>query len=170
MTYPLYPYDSDTLTVIFVYGVDFNRQKNILLVPESIQLLAGLIALSMSASALILSIIRRKLNIRRSGLISTLIDTLISFVAGGNLRVKHGMERWFFAILLIGTFFITTIFAGGLLDYFYRILDQKIDTLEQLAVVNSPIYVSSSAKMHVNQIGEMLRFDQHHRRNSFFVL
>lgn len=155
IAYPLYPYQSVELAVIFVYGEDIQRQVNIWYMPGSVQGQAISIVTFMSLAAIVLCIIRRKFKLRRDGLLSTFIHTLVVFIGGGNLRMQHRFEKWFFGILLFGAFFITSIFTGDLLDCVYRILNQKISTFEELAGMNSPIYISRSLaanSMHVRNI------------------
>lgn len=155
--YELYPYHSIELVVIFVYGQDFTRHMNILLIPESIQLLAGLIMLFICLAAIVLCIIRRKLELQRNGFVSSFVDTLIPFIGGGNLRIEHKWEKWFFGILIIGAFFITSLFAGDFLDCVYLILSQKITRFEQLAQINSTAVFNPSLNANLRDIRSMLR-------------
>lgn len=157
--HPLYPYDSAELVTIFVYGDDFSRHMNILLIPESVQILAGLIVLFKISAAIILFIIRRKFQLRGGDFISAFIDTMVAFTAGGNLRLRHKFEKWFFGIMLIGAFFIISLFMGDLLDCIYRIFDQKISTFEQLATMNAPIFISHRLSVHTEDINDRLRFE-----------
>lgn len=157
MTYPLYPYRSRKLAAIFVYGADFERQMNILSIPGSVQGLAISIVLFIISAAIVLCIIRRKFKLRRDGLISTFIDTMVAFIAGGNLRMQHKYERWFFGILLIAAFFITSIFTGDLLEYVHRILSQEIDTFDQLKNRNQSVYIIPSLSIYAKHICVMLR-------------
>lgn len=157
MTQSLYPYHSHKLMVLFVYGTDFNRQMNIMLIPEAVQIIAASITLFMGSSALVLSVIRRKLRLRRDGLISTFIDTLVAFISGGNLQMNHQLERWFFAIQLIGAFFIVSLFVGDLLDCIIQILNQKFSKLEQLKGMHLEIYVPPNLQNHMQHIDVMLR-------------
>lgn len=157
MTYSLYPYDSVELVVVFAYGSDYTRQMNILLIPEAVQIVAASIILVMSSAALVLSVIRRKLRLRRGGFLSAFIDTLIAFISGGNLRMKNKLERCFFAILLVGAFFFTSLFAGDLLDCIVRILNQKITKLEQLKEIGAPIYIAPGLHPHMQHINQLLR-------------
>lgn len=157
-TIPLYPFHPVELAVVFVYGADFTRQMNVLSYPKSVQIMSALIVLFMGLAALTLSIIRRKWKLRRGSFISASIDTLIAFIAGGNLRMRHKLERLFFGIVLIGVFFITSIYAGDLLDCTYRILHQKIDTFDQLKTIQSPIYINRSLKMYTKDIWEIVKY------------
>lgn len=146
--------------VIFVYGTDFTRHMNIVFVPESIQTLAVLLVSFMSSATFVLYLMRRKLKLR-NGLTSTFIDIIIAFIAGGNLRVQHKLERSFFGILLIGVFFLISLVASDLLDCVYRILNQRISTFEQLTKINSSIYIKTALTLHKSIIREMLRFVEH---------
>lgn len=157
MTHPLYPYGSVDLMVLFVYGMNIQRQTNILLIPKSIKTLTILIMSFVALAAVVLNIIRKRFQLRRFGLLSTFLDTMVAFVAGGNLRMHHRLERWFFGILLIGAFFITSIFTGDLLNSVYYLHEQKITTFGQLAEMNSSIYAHSQLRLYTSRIHEMLR-------------
>lgn len=141
--------------VIFVYGVDYPRQMNLSLIPKTTLLI--LITLFMSSIAITLYVIRRKCNLRRQGLISVAIDISIAFFGGGNLRMQHKFERLFFGILLVAAFFLISLFAGAFLDYIYRIQNQKVDTFNELATTQSPIYLITSLTSYSTQIDEMMR-------------
>lgn len=158
MTHPLYPYDSIKLMAIFVYGDDFTRQMNIVFIPEAIRTLAICLISFLGSATVILLCMRRKLRLRRSGLISVFMDIIIAFIAGGNLQMRHRVERWFFGILLTATFFITSLFVGELLDCVYRVMNQRISTFGQLAEIHSPVYSGSSLAMYEGNIHDMLRF------------
>lgn len=157
LSYSLYPYNSDDLAVIFVYGADFQRELNILFVPKSVQTVASLIISLMSLSTIVLYLIRRKLRLQRSDFPAAFIDTWIAFTSGGNLRVENHIERWFFGILLIGVFFISSIFTGDLLECIYRILYQKFTSFDQLAKIEAPVYINPSLASNIEIIREMLR-------------
>lgn len=70
MAYPLYPFGTYKLSIIFVYGTDFTRRMNIMSIPGPLQILAGLIALFVGLATIILCIIRRKWKLRGDGLIA----------------------------------------------------------------------------------------------------
>lgn len=157
--YQLYPYKSNKIAVIFVYGTDYERQLNIWIVPPPVQLLIIVIVSFVVIITIILYIIRRKLKLRRDSSVSALIDIIIAIIAGGNLRTSHNIERLFFAIVLIAAFFIISIFTGNLLDCIYSVWNQKIDTFESLANINInvPIYINPSLQMYATNIHHMLK-------------
>lgn len=158
MTYPLYPYESYKLSVLFVYGTDLTREMNIVFVPETIRTLAILIMSFVSSATIALCLMRRRLKLRPAGFISAFTDIIITFIGGGNIRMQHKFERWFFCILLIGNFFIVSLFAGDLLDCIIQILNQRIIRLEQLAGMSSPIFIGKTLSMHEDNILMILRF------------
>lgn len=157
MAYALYPYESHRVEVIFVYGDDSTREmKRISNIPVQIQILASLIGLFVILAAILLCIIRKKLNLRHHSILSTFIDVMITFTSGGNLQMRHKIERWFFGISLVGAFFISSLFTGDLLDCVYQVLHQRIDSLEQLARTDAPIYVSVTIRSE--DLKEALRY------------
>lgn len=162
ITYPLYPYDSKKLAVIFVYGTNYQRKTNIVLIPKSTKILAILIVTFIILSAIVLYFARQKWHLRRRSPSSALLDTMIAFIAGGNLEMRHRFERWFFGILLFGAFFITSIYTGDLLDCIFSILNQKVETFEQLAKTNSTIFVNPSLGQNAELIWNMLGWDSWH--------
>lgn len=157
MTQSAYPFRSLKLMVIFVYGTDYTRQMNILMIPEAVQITAATIVFFMGSAAFVLSIIRRKLRLRRNGLILTLIETLVAFIGSGNMNMNHKFERYFFAIVLIMGFFMTSLYAGDLLDCIVQILNQKFTKLEQLKGFRTPIYVPGPMYTYKNYIVTSLK-------------
>lgn len=154
--YSLYPYHTAEFKVVFVYGSDYERGMDILLVPKSIQLVTGLIVLFISLSAIVLSMIRRKLRLPNADFVSAFIDCWIPFICGGTLRMSHRLERWFFAISLFGAFFIVNVFAGDFLDSILRVLNHKIRTFEELAKISPPIYINPDLSFYNQRIYETL--------------
>lgn len=130
---------------------------NIVLVPVSAKVLSILIVLFMCLSAIILWILRSKFELGRNSLVSSIIDTMIAFIAGGNLRMHHKIERYFFGIQLFSAFFIISLFSGGLLFYIHRILNQEITMFKELTEIDSPIYINPSLEVYGHVIQGMLR-------------
>lgn len=144
MIYHLYSYQSTEISVLFVYGDDFEREMGSFLVPESVQILNIIILVFLLTSSIILCIMRRKFSLRRNDFMASFMDTMVSFTGGSTLQMQHGAERLFFGVLLFAAFFIISIYVGDVLFYIYRLLDQKISTFEQLAMVSPPIYYIQS--------------------------
>lgn len=155
--YKIYPYSSLELSVMFFYGDDFLRRRNISFIPKSIRIIGITFFFIIVSAAIILHMIRKRIRNRRCDVISIIIDTIVIFIAGGNLRMHHKFERLFFGICLIGALFITSLWCGDLLDYIYQTMDQRISTFEQLAEINAPIYIAPSFFSHKSEIYGMLR-------------
>lgn len=134
--YKLYPYHSSKVIVVFVYGTDFKRERDIFLVPKSILLVTILIILFMTLCSMTLFIARRKFNLPGNNITISIMDCLIPFIGGGNLQMEHRFERWFFGIMLIGGFFIIAVFGGDLVDTVVQIHSSKVKTYEDLAATN----------------------------------
>lgn len=78
---------------------------------------------------------------RRVGLLSTYIDVLIVITGGGNLRYHNKLEKIFFGILLLGTFFINSIGIDNFLfATFLTEGPRRIDTLDKLISSNLLIF------------------------------
>lgn len=153
----LYPYSTVELRVIFVYGKDFDRRMNIFFVPKSVQLVGILVLLFIFAAAIFLYITRQKLRLPHNDFPSALFDCWIPFIGGGNLRAEHRLERWFFAILLFGAFFIMSVFSSDLLDCVVRVLNAKVSTFAELAEINPPIYSNIEFYLDSDLIYEKLK-------------
>lgn len=154
----LYPYHSQELAILFAYGSDFTRQKDMFMIPGSVRTLSGAISLFICFSAAILCVIRRKLKLRRNGLLSSIIDTWIPFIGGSKIQIQHKAERWFFGILISTSFFMTTLWTCDFLYYTSRLQDQKVETLEQLAKINPPIFLVQSTLKYGEDFAAVLRF------------
>lgn len=156
MTYQLYPYDSKALCVIFVYGTDFQRGEHFAFVPSYTKILGITLSTFICMAAIVLFIIRKRFKLRRDGFLITFIDTMVAFVAGGNLRMQHRIERLFFGCVLISAFFIVSIFTGTVLDCIYSIAKQEV-TFEKMHGLKSPIFISPSLNANVENILQMLK-------------
>lgn len=157
MIYYLYPYHSYKIMVVFVYGDDFKREKYHIF-NKSAGITASLVLTFFLLVAAVLCYVRRSRHLRRDGYMSSFIDVLITFCAGGNLRVNHKFERWILGILLIGCFFLTALFFELVLFPSFLERDRNIKTFEELAKVNPPVYYSYILKENIEVILGMLRF------------
>lgn len=86
------------------------------------------------------------------------MDCLIPFIGGGNLRMEHRFEKWFFGIMLIGGFFIIAVFGGDLVDTVVQIHSSKVKTYEDLAKTNvTSICLEAGSFWYKDAFFEMLR-------------
>lgn len=146
----MYPYRALVLRGFLVYGTDLKRETNFLHAAASAKLVASLIALLLISATIILYIFRRRLNLPGDSLSASFFDCLIPFIGGGNLRMQHRFERWFFGIMLIGAFFTMSVYGGDLVDSVVRVLSSKIRTFEELGERNPHIKVLMDPKFMLN--------------------
>lgn len=147
------------IRVIFTYGKDVKRRiRNSLLSFEFLRQ-SSWYFVSFLSVALLLYALRRKVGLHRSDFLSSFIDTEIIFFGGGNLQFNHRFERWILTIFLFGAFFLVSVWLNIYLFSSLVMVDQKIDTFEELAEIDPPIYLSMMLKGIEAIILEMLRFD-----------
>lgn len=116
----------------------------------------------MIASLLIVAVItlyaiRNRFELLGNVVGSVIVDCLIPFVGGGNLRMEHQFERWFFGILIIGAYFIVSVFGGDLVDSVVQIHNSKVETFDDLAKIKPSIYIDKYLAIHIEDISEMLK-------------
>lgn len=160
-TVPLYPYRSKDLSVIFFYGSDYRRQINNNLFSKLKIFTFNWTNLFVIFAAIALCFIRRLHKLRRDGFISVLIDVVVIFTGGGNLRMDHKLERWFFVIMSIGAIFLNAICLEPTLFPSFLLNHRSISTFHQLAEINPPIYLRLVLRSNEHLIVEMLRFIFH---------
>lgn len=143
---PSYSYRSTELAAVFVYGDDMERQqKNFFaqyLSYHSQQLNFALLLLG----AAILCYLRRRQGLRRDGYISCFIDMIAVFFGGGNIRISHRYERWFFGIIFIPVVFIMAIWGATVFYPCFFELDRSIKSIEEVSAINPPIFISPTLK------------------------
>lgn len=140
-----------------MYGTDYKREIDIFRVSKSVKLVAGLITLLLIVATITLYAIRRKLRRPESSVALSIMDCLILFIGGGNLRMDHRFERWFFGIMLVGAFFIVSVFGGDLVDSVARVLNSKVETYKELTEINPQIYLDQILATYYEDIDLMLR-------------
>lgn len=153
----LYPYHSRVLKAIFVYGTDYKREIDIFSIQESVKVVAGLILFLLVVAIITLYAIRKRFSLRGNDIASCILDCLIPFIGGGNLRMEHRIEGRFSVVLLFGAFFIMSVFGGDLVDSVVRVLYTKIDKFEDLSEINPPVYCDMDLVFHSLAITAMLR-------------
>lgn len=142
---------------MFVYGTDFQRNMNKQFLPEWIRELQNWFLLFMSSAAILIWIARRKLHLPRDDFFTSSIDIFVAFIGVGDLQMRHKVERWFFCTLMIGSFFMTAMFASDLFLYNYE--DKRIRSISQLPEMNLSAYATQSLAKYNDIIKEMLRFE-----------
>lgn len=125
-----YPYHSKVLRAFFVYGTDYKREIDIFRVFYSVKIVATLIVSLLIVATIILYTIRIRSKLLQNDVGSVIIDCLIP------------------CILLVGAFFIVSVFGGDLLDSVVRVLNSIVKTFGDLANINPSNYSDSSLGFH----------------------
>lgn len=148
----VYPFHQLKLMMVFVYGNDFKRQTNEI---YSILITIGSIYYICLITTIV-CVIRRKLKLERRGFLSSGIDLILAFI-GGKFYVVNKREKWFFGILSVTSIFINAIGIQALL--FPSLINHResIDTFEELAEINPPIYIHQNLFENADSISEILR-------------
>jgi len=88
-----------------------------------------------------LYLVRRYYRLHRSNFVSICLDTIVTWVGGGNLQYQNHAEKIIFPIFLFGGFLINTIALDNFL-YQSFLLDRndRIDSVKKLIEYNASIY------------------------------
>lgn len=154
----LYPYQLSDLSVIFFYGSDYHRHTNNHLFSRLKIFTFNWTNLFVILTAMALCFVRRRAKLLRDDFMAVLIDVLVIFIGGQQLRMNHKIERWFFVITSIAAFFLNAICLGPTLFPSYLRIHQNVDTFQELAQVNPPIYLRLVLRDSEDLIKEMLRY------------
>lgn len=152
-----FPYHSSTLRAIFVYGSDYKRETDLFTISNSVKVVAALIVSLLTISIITLHAIRSRFGLPGNGVVSIAIDSLNPFIGGGNLQMEHRFERWFFGILLVGAFFIVSVFGGDFVDSVVKILISKVETFDDVSKINPTVYIGKELIIYEAGISDMLK-------------
>lgn len=147
------------LCVIFVYGnIDIRLRHTI----SSFRLYEGagfcVLIVVFFVCAIILYLIRRHAKLRRIDFIAGLLDVHGAVIGGGSIRCQHRWERMFFAVTLIASFFLVSLYLADFSMHSIINLEyQKVDTVEKLSAKNVKFYLDPSLLKHKSFIEYMLR-------------
>lgn len=153
----LYPYHSGLLRSVFVHGIDYQRETEMFRVYTSIKSVTAIIASLFIVAIIILYAIRKRFALPGNDVGLCVLDCFVSFIGGRGLQMRHRFERWFFGILLIGVFFIVSVFGGDLINSVVCILVPKILTYEDLVGINPLVYIDPEVTSPHLGVHEMLR-------------
>lgn len=144
---------------MFIYGVNSRRQisdQNALnfLTDGNVWLL--IIVLSLNAAALYS--IRRQAKLQRVSFVLGLLELFAIVFGGGNIRCRHSWEKRYFAIAMIGSFFLISLYLAYFsMHSMMHSKYQKIDTFEKLAKHNITYYLVSNLAENEVEVTQMLR-------------
>lgn len=154
-----YPYNSIELSAVFVYGHDLDRhvEVDISLIPKNLMILFGINFFLFLTVTIVLWIGRMKL-VKQNDFPLAALDISILIFGGGNLRIQHRFEKYFFGILMLLVIFAVPLYTSVYLDEAYYMLNQRFSTFDELRQINLTVYSSSPLRNHNNDIHEMLKY------------
>lgn len=156
-TVSLYPYHSVSTYVIFVYGSDYQRQINNNFISKLALFTLNWTNLFVILSGIVLWMVKRFNRLRDQGFIVVLVDVMVIFTGGGRLRNDHKLERWFFSIVSIAALFLNAICLGPTLFPSFLHHQRSVDTIQQLAEINPPIYICTVFDHNRHLVNQMLK-------------
>lgn len=125
--------------IVFVYGIDLNRSLTNLNILNMFAR-AGFHVFFTACATIMLYFLRRGDFLRRNSLISDYVDVMIAVIGGGNLRYRNKLEKIFFGVLFLGSFYINAIGINFLFETFLAQVPERIDSIETLSKSNHPIF------------------------------
>lgn len=140
-----------------MYGTDYKRKFDIFPISRPVKIVSALIVSLLAVATIALYKIRIRFELPGNSFGSVIADCLIAFIGGGHLRMEHRFERWFFGILMMGAFFIISVFGGDLVDSVEHVLNSKVEAFEDLTKTNLTVYVDRGLAVHSEDISGMLK-------------
>lgn len=109
-------------------------------------------------SSILLYGLRRLDGIQRVDFFHGYFEIVSMVVGGGRIRCTHKWEKLFFAIGMIASFFLISIFLARFsLENMLILEPQRIDTFEKLAKQNISYHLNWFSRVHEEDIIELLR-------------
>lgn len=158
----LYPYESTELRVIFVYAKGHVRKQIVSFPMDEIDFSRyDPTHVTFFTAAIILFIIRLKARIHADSFVRTYAEVFTAAGGGGPIRCKHKLERLFFAVWMIGSFFFVSIFSA---EHTMRVTllytpskPKMVNTFQDLSEENVSFYMSDCLAEYQTEITDMLR-------------
>lgn len=154
----LFNYHPTELRMMLVYGTELQHLHK-----EGIEKLqhfksTHIIWAIMLLASGVLCFVRRKLRLPHDGFISSYIDVMIIFFAGGNIRIIHRIEKYFFASLWIAIFFLNAIYCGLMFDIVWLYPSGIALTIHQIKTIQPPVFLSPTLRDNEQSIKGIIRF------------
>lgn len=155
---PLNPNQVDQISVIFVYGSDFPRRfilfdTGLFWNGTCFWIFCGVLVVA----AIILYQLRRVAGLQCVSFLIGFLEVFVVVFGGGNIRAQHLYEKVFFAIMLVASFFLVSIYLAdfSMHSVFYQ--PQRVNTFDELAKRNVTFYSASRLAEYESEITGMLR-------------
>lgn len=135
----LYPYSNRELGIFFIYGDDHRLEFG---PPPLTEIVRDYwyIPVFLTLSTAIIYLIRRRFKMENANISSAILDMITIFFGGGNIEIRHIIERRFIPVLLFGLFFLQSIWVGDFLSQMSDWKEHRIKTFQQLSTLKIPIY------------------------------
>lgn len=155
----LFNYHPTELRMMLVYGTDLEHsQKGIFTTYFEYKSNQATFAFFYGFPVILL-VIRRILRLRHDGYISCVIDIAVGFLGGGNIRITHWIEKWFFSVIWIAAFFLNAIYFTLVFGTVWTNFNDIGKSVGDIAMLNTPIYLSPDLEENEQSINVILRFD-----------
>lgn len=145
--------------LIFIYGSDLVRESvgfNMLYFWTGRYFF---IFISLMLGAIILYKLRRSSGLQAVDFIAGFLEVFSMIFNGGNIRYRHQLEKLFFAIGLIASFFLVSMYLAHFSIYSILFRDSsKVDSFVELAKYNVTFGLNSHLAEHKTRITDMLRW------------
>lgn len=158
-TKTLLPFNSQALAsvhVLFVYGDDFYRQNSYFDVFNA-SISFCLLCMVFLISAVILYYLRHLSTIQNVSFMVGFLEVFTVVFVGGRIRFQHRIEKIFFSVALMASFFLVSIFLA---DFSMHSVLQRpqVDTFEKLSQQNTSIFLVQSLNESNEHISRIIRF------------
>lgn len=145
------------IQVVYVYGTGSGRHYSYFDALHfwksgSFWILSAVFFVSTTA----LYFVRRLAGFRVVSFVIGFMEVFAIVFGGGNVHYRHRLERWFFAIAMIASFFLVSLYLAEFSMNIVLREPQKIDTFAKLAKKTVPFFLSSHFAGRKSNIIEML--------------
>lgn len=151
-------YNPRFIRVFFVYALGFDHQNShINLSNYWKDPVLGLFVVIFLVSVILLYILRHLVDLRRANFFNGLLEITATVFGGGQIHTQYHLERAFFAIVMIASFFLVPIYLADFSMHSVLLESEKINTFEKLAEQNVPVHVSSvlsSSRLYIADLLE----------------
>lgn len=152
----LYPYFFDDIIVMFIYGVNEQRQHRFAWTEIDHTCIYGVFFMF---GMIVLYVIRSKVNKNRSGISMTILDMTNIFTGHNDMNYRHRLESIFITLLIVQIFLMQSIDLGDIISSLSR-SQNRIDSLEKMAKLKIPYY---NVLEYNDYVEEMIRSVSEHR-------
>lgn len=142
-----------------MYGVDFPRPLNNSITSRFWESLSfWILCITFLVSAIILYFLRRPLDSQQESFLYCIFEILCIVIGNGNVRIRTGMEKLFFAAALVTAFLFVSIYLSNYSIHSLFDRHGKIDSFAALAKRDVPFYLYGPLEENIDYVSDMLRY------------